>query len=267
MNILKREFKMGFKPFILWGLGLFFLVFVGMMKYTGIGDGANNSDITALMEKFPKVVLALMGVAGVDLTTLGGFYSVIAYYALICAIIYAIYLGNNAVSRETIDKTYEFLFTKPCSRESILINKLIAGEIFLMIFCLLNYIFSVMAISTLNFSENIQIQIVLFTFSIFLVSNIFFALSAFLSAAMKHSEKSSLYSNLCFLFVFILGIVFDMIENSKILKFFVPVKYFTSKEILEKHMSLTYVIICVLLTGIFSYGTFNKFSKKDLMSK
>lgn len=267
MNIIKREFKMGLKPFILWVLGLFFLVFVGMMKYTGIGTGANSSDFTALMDKFPKVVLALLGASGVDLTTLGGFYSVLAFYVLICAVIYAISLGNNAVSRELTDKTYEFLFTKPRSRSYILSSKLIAGEIFLMIFCFLNYIFSVMAISNLNFSGNIQIQIVLFTISIFLVSNIFYTLSAFLSAAMKHSEKSSLYSNLCFLFVFILGIVYDMMENAKILKFFVPVKYFTAKEILNKHMGVTYIIICLLVSQILWYGTFYKFKRKDLMSK
>ena len=39
-----------------------------------------------------------MGMANADATTLGGYYSVLAY-ALICASVYAVHLGVNAVSR------------------------------------------------------------------------------------------------------------------------------------------------------------------------
>jgi hypothetical protein len=101
MNILKRELRDGLKPFIFWTIGLFVLVFAGMTKYMGIET--SGSSLNELIDKFPRVVLAFMGMVGVDINTFGGYYAILVYYALICAVIYAIHLGSNAVSRETVD--------------------------------------------------------------------------------------------------------------------------------------------------------------------
>lgn len=123
MNILKRELKAGFKPFLFWTIGLFVLVFVGLTKSTGLSSGGEG--IMDLVNAFPKVVLAIMGMVGIELDTFGGFYSVLAQFALILTSVYAVWLGNSAVGKESVDKTYEFIFTKPRSRSFILNRKLI----------------------------------------------------------------------------------------------------------------------------------------------
>lgn len=267
MNILKRELSAGLKPFLFWTLGLFFLVFAGLTKFTGVDTAAGGVNLYDLLNKFPRVVLAVMGIVGIDINTLGGYYSILAYYALICAVIYAVYLGTNAVSREAVDKTYEFVFTKPRSRSYILQMKFLAVWIYIAMFCILNYVFSVAAIAVLGFSGNLNFQIFLFSIAVFLVSSMFFSLSAFISAAAKQSERGALYGNLCFLFAFIMGIVYDMLENGGILKFISPLKYFSPADLLNKEIDPLFAAICVVLTAVFLWGAFARFNKKDLTAK
>jgi len=97
MNILSRELRAGRKTFFFWSLGLFFLVFAGMAKYTGVA--ADEASFNALLAQFPRVVLAVLGITGVDVEAPGGYYAVLAFYAVICASIYGVSLGANAVNR------------------------------------------------------------------------------------------------------------------------------------------------------------------------
>jgi ABC-2 type transport system permease protein len=187
MNILKRELRAGLKPFILWTVGMFILVFIGIAKFQGISAG--GADISQLLNQFPRPVLAVLGMAGLDVSTLGGYSAILFYYVLICAVIYAVHIGSSAVTRESVDKTYEFIFTKPVSRDKILAMKLTAGWIFLFIFCVLNAVFSFMAISTLKIADTITGPILLFSLAVFLIASLFVALSAFLAALVRQADK------------------------------------------------------------------------------
>jgi ABC-2 type transport system permease protein len=262
MNILKRELKFGFKTFICWMIGLFVLVFIGIIKYQGISTG--GADVNDMLAAFPRVVLAVMGIVGVDINTLGGYTAILTYYVLICAVIYAVHLGSAAVSRESVDKTYEFAFTKPCSRSHILAIKLAAAWVYLILFCIFNILFSVMAVAYLKTAENVTMQIALFTVSVFLIGSLFIALSAFLAAASKQAEKGSLYGNLAFLYAFILGIVCDMLENAGLIKLISPFKYFSAADLISNKLDPVYTCLSILLAIVFLYGAFAKFNKKDL---
>jgi ABC-2 type transport system permease protein len=266
MNVLKREIITGIKSFLFWALGLFVLIFAGMTKFTGIESAAGSANISEMINKFPKVVLAVMGMVSVDVNTLGGYYSVIAYYVLICATIFAVHIGINAVSRETFDKTYEFIFTKPCSRSYILRMKLFTAWIYITLFCILNYVFSVAAIAFFRFSGNLNFQILLFSVTIFLISSLFSALSAFISVATKQAEKGASYSNLCFLLAFIMGVIYDTLENGGILKLISPFKYFSPADLLNKKLDPLFAAICVVFTIAFLWSAFEKFQKKDFLS-
>ncbi len=162
---------------------------------------------------FPRVVLAVLGMVGLNLNTLGGYFAALAYYVTIIIAIYAVHLGSNSISRETIDKTYEFLFTKPRTRLYILSMKLRAAWIFLLCAVVLNYVYSLAAIATLDIENSIQPQMLLFSLAVFVIGSVFLSLSAFVSAAVKNAEKGSLIGNLLFVFAFIMGIIYDMLEN------------------------------------------------------
>lgn len=262
MNILKRELRSGLKPFILWTVVLFVLIFIGIVKFESASTGGAN--ISEILAEFPRIVLAVLGIVGVNINTLGGYTAILTYYILICAVIYAVHLGSSAVSRESIDKTYEFVFTKPRSRSHVLAMKLVAGWIYLFLFCILYIVFSLMAVASLKTTESITSQTLLFTLSIFLIGSLFVALSALLASMSKRAEKGSLYGNLAFLYAFILGVIYDMLENGGLIRLISPFKYFLPSEILNNALDPLYVGITSLLIAVFLYGAFTKFKKKDL---
>jgi ABC-2 type transport system permease protein len=263
MNILKRELRAGFKLFIFWMIGLFVLVFIGIAKYQGLSAG--GTDITSLLESFPRVVLSLLGMVGVDINTLGGYSAILFYFVLICALIYSVHLGSSAVSRESVDKTYEFVFTKPASRTRVLATKLLAGWIYLFFFCVMTVAFSLAAVASLKAAEDVTIPTLLFALSIFLIGSLFIALSALLSAAAKKPDKGSLWGNLAFLYAFILGVAYDMLENGGLLRLISPMKYFAAPDLAAGNFDAVYTVITLALVVVFLYGAFRLFRKKDLL--
>lgn len=265
MNIFKHEYKANLKVFLFWVLGLFLLVFLGMTKFTGIQVTNGSESLNDFMQQFPKVILAVFGMVEVDVTTLEGYYSIIGYYVIICGVIYAIHLGTNAVSREVVDKTYEFVFTKPCSRNYVLTMKLTAAWLNLLLFSILSTLFSIIAIQALKFNGEINVLIILYSINVLLISSIFFALSAFLSVTVKNSEKATLYSNLIFITAFIMGIVYDTVEEGAIIKFISPLKYFEAKDLIMHRMDLFFVIICMVLILLLLLCSFIRFKKKDFI--
>lgn len=263
MNIIKRELRAGLKPFIFWSVALCVIVMAGMTKFTGV-QPAEGGGLNELLSAFPRVVLAVMGMANADVSTLGGYYSVLAFYALICASVYAVHLGVNAVSREAYDKTYEFVFTKPRSRSYILRMKLAAVWCFLLAFCVLAAVFSVAALKTLEISGDLTAEILLFSAAAFLVGSVFLALAAFLSAAAERPDRGAMYGNIAVVLAFILGVVCDMLDNGAAVRFFTPLKYFAAEEVLNRQFSPLFTLLSAVLTAVLLFGAFRIFKKKDL---
>lgn len=262
MNILWRELRVGLKPFIFWMIGMFVLVFIGIVKYEGLNTSGVN--MTDLVRTFPRVVMAVMGIVDVDVNTLGGYTAILNYYVLICAVVYAVHLGSNAVTRESVDKTYEFLFTKPASRTRVLAMKLAASFISLLLFCIFIVVFSLIAVAALKTGESVTETVLLFSGSVFFIGALFVALSALMAAVAKRPEKGSLYGNMAFLVAFILGIVYNMLENPGLLKLISPFSYFSPADLIAGKLDPLLTILTLSLTAVFLVCTFRLFRKKDL---
>ncbi len=262
MNILKKELWAGLKPFVLWMIGMFVLCYAGIIKYDSF---TTSGSMMELLNSFPRVVLAVMGAVGVDIGTLAGYTALLFYYVLICAVIYAVHLGSSAITRETVDKTYEFIFTKPRSRTSILLMKLASAYLFLLLFCVFNGLFAMIAVGYLKSAENISGQIWFCSLTVFLIGALFIALAAFFASAAKQPEKGALYGNLAFLYAFILGIAYNMLESPGILRVITPFSYFTAADMVAEKLDLVYTVITFAMTGGLLFGTIRKFEGKDLL--
>ena len=160
MNILKKELRHGLKHFLLWSILIILFVLGGMVKFSGIAETDTNI-FTEMMEAIPKPVLAMFGMAEANIETFGGFYAVIQFYIMIAISFYAVHLGTGSVIRENVDKTYEFLFTKPCGRMHILSVKMIAGVILITAMTLLNLICSFLAPNIYDINNSIKSEMLL----------------------------------------------------------------------------------------------------------
>ena len=265
MNILLRELKAGRKAFLFWSLGLFVLVFMGVVKSTGVT--ADGGGLAALLDSFPRVVLAVFGMAGADIGTFGGFYTVLAQYTLVLVAIYAVHLGNSAVSREAVDKTYEFVFTKPRSRSFILAQKLLCALAYLVLYCALYFVFSAVATATLGLAEHQTALFLRVAGATLLTGVLFFAFGVLFAAAAHNTETGARLGNALVLVTFVVGVGYDLSDKSSPLRWFSPFRYFATAELLNGKLNVVFVVLCLVVATAALGGAFWWFEKRDLAAR
>lgn len=262
MNLFRKELKTGMKPFLFWTLGLFVFLFAGIVKSSAAM--ADGQFMTELISKFPRIVIAAMGMANVDIAHFDGFYAVLMQYIFVLAAVYAVHLGSGAVSRESVDKTYEFLFTKPRSRSFLLSRKLLAAMVFFSVYACLNFVFSLLAVRQLGITENYSALFARFSLALWLVGLVFFSLAALLAASFRAAEHGARAGNLSVLGAYALAVVYDLLEKPGILRVFTPFRYFLNQQIIAGDISLPYALLCLALSAVFLLVTFRRFEARDL---
>lgn len=131
MNIIKRELKAAWISLIVWSLAFVFLAYAGIVKFDSIlGSG---SEVVDLVNRLPRVVLALFNMADIDVTNLADYYSIIASYLMVMVASHGLFLGIRLFAKEEQDKTADFLLTKPRSRSKIYLQKVLAGVLIALI--------------------------------------------------------------------------------------------------------------------------------------
>ncbi len=264
MNLFRKEIKSGLKPFLFWTLGLFMFVFAGIVKSSAaMADGQFMVD---LISKFPRIVVATMGMANVDISQFGGFYAVLMQYIFVLTAVYAAHLGSRAVSRESVDKTYEFLFTKPRSRSFILAFKLLAGLVFLTIYAVLNFVFSTLAVKQLGLSGDYTALFARFSLALWFGGLVFFSLAALFAACFRVAEHGARAGNLAVLCTYALAVVYDLLEHPGVLRAFTPFRYYLNTELIGGSINPLFVLLCLVLCGAFLASAFVRFEKRDLVA-
>lgn len=262
MQLFRRELREGVKAFSFWSLGILILCFAGIAKYEGF---AASEGMMELLDAFPRVVLAVLGMVDLNLTTLTGYTALLFYFARVCALIYAIHLGGAAVSRELVDKTYEFVFTRPVSRGRVLGMKIAAAYVFYTAFCVVSAVFSILAVQALGSSEAVTGEIWVCALSVFLSGSVFLALSACIAAFATKPEKGAVLSNLAFFYAFFMGMVYNLLENPGLLRLISPMNYFLSSELAGSELNLFYTGLTLVFGGVLLALAFARFRKKDLL--
>lgn len=94
-------------------------------KYSTIAGDAEA--IGPLLSAFPETIQAVLGMSGLDMTTIVGYYGVVYLYLLLLLAVHAGIAGTDVVIDDERDHTAEFIYTRPIGRFSILTQKILAG--------------------------------------------------------------------------------------------------------------------------------------------
>lgn len=261
MNIIVRELRSELKAFILWLIAPIFLNIIELYEF-GAMDTDGGESISALFDKFPRIVLAVFGVVDIDLGTSEGYYAIIAYYMMICTCIYAIHLGSSAITRDAADKTSDFLYSKPVSRSYAVGMKLTARGIYLVAYSVFNALTAMIGVRVFSMGD-IDSCIIIYAVASLIVSLLYFSLGMFGSALAKKPSKGSLAANLLFWGAFLLAIIYDMLENGALLRFFTPLKYFPAGELVDGTLNTGYTLFVIAASAILLTAGFMRFEKKD----
>jgi ABC-2 type transport system permease protein len=263
MNIYWREMKAHRWGLLFWSLGMVALVASGMAKYGAYAQAGTS--VTDLFAGVPKAVMVVFGLGGFDLAKASGFYGVLFLYIAVMAAIHASLLGSNLISNEERDRTSEFLYTKPISRERALTSKLLAGLTMVLGFNLVTSLSSVYFVGYFGNGESVNAEIWLLMAGLLFVQLIFFAIGA-LVAGVVHKPKAapSIATTVMFL-TFLVYYVVNFDSGLEFLGWLSPFKYFDAAVLLKSgQLDVAYVALSVVIIVLCVFGTYRFYAERDL---
>lgn len=246
-----------------WCLGILAMVGGGMGKYSGFD--ASGQNVADLVGKMPKVLLAVFGMNGVDLSTAAGFYAVVYALLLIMASLYAALLGAGIISKEERDKTSEFLFVKPVSRSGIISSKILAALTNLVLFNSVSLLVSVGVALKVAPNEDLNDYLAVLSLAMLIIQLMFFFMGTAFASFSKRSALSAGRVSIIVLITYLFSIMIDINENMDFLRFLTPFKYFEAKTLMNGgSMEPQFLLISLFVAGLGLTLTYVFFPKRDI---
>lgn len=262
MNIYLHELKAIRKSTIIWTLSLIGIMAFFMSLLPTISSDA--AEYTKVLQSYPEALRKALSISIDTIASTVGFYSFTFLYILLCGSIQAMNLGLSVLSKETREKTADFLLTKPVPRTKIITSKILAALTSLVItniFYLAAAGIMAGAVSPEPFSWKI---FYLISVSMFFIQLIFLAMGVIISVVAR-KIKSVVPLSLCIVFSFLILSMFGSIIGDKIVKYITPFKYFDTAYIIKNSAYDTkFLIISAVFIVAAIIATYIIYSKKDI---
>ncbi|OJU16138.1 MAG: hypothetical protein BGN88_03360 [Clostridiales bacterium 43-6] len=270
MNMYLHELKAYRKSTIIWSL-----VFMGIiaMLLSFLPSIKDQGDVfIKALKDYPEYLRKALGLDAFDLKNsdsffnFTNFFSITFIYLTLCGAIQAMNFGTGIVSKETRDKTADFLMTKPVSRIKILSAKLLAVLTSLIITNLF-FVAATFLLAPVFTDEKIDHpKILMAMLTIFYLQLIFLSVGTFISVIYSNM-KSVLAISLSTVFTFYFIGMFIEIFDETVMRYFRPFKYFDYQymamtvEYEWQLIVLTAIIVITLITASFVI-----YQKKDIQA-
>ena len=230
--MLKREYKVNLKSFILWTLILVCVYIVVFAIYPSIMQ--ENGTLEELIQTFPEELLSIFNMDIASLSHVSGWFQSEGYSLLVLlGSCYAVLFGSQILLKEENDKTIEYLLSKPVSRKKILNTKILVGITYLILF---NVLISITTLIGYICSNDFSF-VNWFYFSIGpIFLHIFFFLFSLCCSLYCHKTRTAFSINLGFVFgAFVLQILGQLSIYLSVLKYFSPFYYMDARQIVLNH--------------------------------
>lgn len=260
MNIIKRELKTSLISIVVWSFVFFIFSFASIIKFDSLVK--TGDEAFALLDHFPRVVLALFNMVDVDLSTLPGYFTVVANYFLLMCASHGLFLGIRLFAKEEQDKTADFLLTKPRSRRQIFACKFISGTLIILI--LQTVLFACNYISLQKHFPDARTMLYNYTLAFSALHLLSLAVGTFLINTAPRGKAESIGLGLILVTYFI-PILANMSEDWYFIRDYFPFNMFLKEEMalpgntpgVKLAVLLALTLICVIV-GVL------RFEKKDI---
>ncbi|WP_150271315.1 ABC transporter permease subunit [Paenibacillus tepidiphilus] len=125
MNMVLHELKSLRKSGMIWSGAMIALAALFLSLYPSMAG--DTADFVSLLEGYPAAVRAMLGIHLDYISSLSGYYSMVFVYIVLCGAIQAMHLGASVLSKESRERTADFLLVKPVTRSNIVTAKLLAA--------------------------------------------------------------------------------------------------------------------------------------------
>jgi ABC-2 type transport system permease protein len=263
MNIVLKEMKSHRKSLIFWSIGMFLMVASGMVKYESLASsGQSMNDMLAGM---PKSMLAVLGIGDFDISTVTGYYGLLFIYLLLMATIHAAMLGATIIAKEERDKTSEFLFVKPVSRNRVITAKLLAAFVNILFLNVVTFVSSFGLVEKYSNGEVVTKDIAITMAGMFILQLLFMVIGSALAAVKMKSKNAVSLATGVLLLTYVISVAIDLNENIEVLKYLTPFKYFEAKNMMfGGGFEFIFVLLSGVLIAVLTAATFLFYKKRDL---
>lgn len=262
MNMFLHELRTYRKSTIIWTCSI---VLFAIFMLSIFPTYSNNAlELKNLLEGYPEKIRMAMGISIDNISTILGFYSFIFGYILLCGAIQAMNIGTSIISKETREKTADFLLTKPVSRTQIMTAKLLAVLTSLILTnCIYLIAVSIMASIVSKESYNFKIFFMI-SISMFFVQLIFMSLGISICVIVA-KIKSVISVSLGTVFTFFIIGMLNSAANDEKLRYLSPFNYFNTTYIIENSSyEASFVIVSIVFVIVSIISSYIIYSKKDI---
>ncbi|MEL7661750.1 ABC transporter permease subunit [Acetobacterium wieringae] len=264
MNILIQELRMGRKTLIIWCISLIGVLSLFMLLYPSIAS--QLEDFQRVFESFPIEFQQAFGVADLELASILSFYQFALMYVLLAGAIQAMNMGVSILSAEVREKTGDFLFVKPVSRNRVVAMKILAVLVQILITNAVVFTASLLMVTLLSDAAYNLKLFTLFTLSLLFIQIFFASLGLFVSVFLRRI-RTVLPISMGVVFIFYIIHLLNETLNDDKLGLVSPFDYFNLTEIsMNMNYDSLYLLLWFVLVGLFTFLTFKLFARKDLPS-
>ena len=263
--MIKREFKVNLKSFIIWLSILILMFLTTYLIYPYIITDEAMKSMDEMMKMFPPELLKSFNMDLTTITTAYGWVKSEGFVYFLLAIgIYASFLGLNAILKEENDKTIEYSYMLPLNRSKILTNKILVGICYIvgmvLFFGLFNYICLLIS------GDFDQKQFILLSFTPIFIGLPFYAVGLFISMFL-HKTNFNIGIGLGMVFIFyILNMLSELSDKVSYLKYFsIYTLADTRNVIMDVKMNPILILISFAITIFFIILSYIKYQKKELI--
>lgn len=262
MNLFWREMKAGRKSLIIWIIGIVAMVGAGMGKFASLSG--SSEAMVDLMADLPKALQAVLGLGGLDISSVTGYYGMLFLYLVMMGAVHASMLGANAVAKEERDKTAEFLLVKPISRVKILLVKLAAVVVQTIIFNAVMTVSSIAFVTPYADGEPVTGEILRFMLGMLLIQLLFASVGMAIASAGRNPKRAGALSAGVMLLTFFLSVAIDISGGIDALSFLTPFQYFAAADVLNDGLNPAYIALSIGITLAAVAATIAGYRRRDM---
>ncbi len=264
MNMFLHELRAYRKSTVIWTLSLVILVVLFLSMFPSFSKDAE--EFQKLLEGFPAELRKAIGLSIDSIATLIGFFSYSFLYLKLAGAIQAMNLGISILSKETREKTADFLLTKPVTRMQVVTSKLLAALVSLIITNLAFVAAAFLMAGVVAGDDFSKKALLLITLTLFFVQLMFLSLGIIVAVVFPRI-KSVITVALGTVFGFFMLGMISSTTGDNVLRYLTPFNYFDSAYIaLHQKYEISFAAAGTIMIITAIIASYYLYAKKDVHS-
>ena len=261
-TICLKELRRTRVGLVIWCVMVGLVALMGILEYPVLGQ--NLDLLEEALDLIPKIGQLVFGVYRVDLNEPIGYFVVMYYWTGLIIFVHAIYTGASIISKESRDKTAEYLFTKPYPKSTIVTAKILTALINILAVGLTATVMSLLAMIPITNESAVYGRVFAACVGLLITQGVLLMLGLLCSALFK-GYKAGVFSAVGVLLLSYCLMFFVQYIDAPHLYFLSPLTFFSVSEVVKDGPGLMYVLLSAGIIALCTCFTQRLYAKKEMI--